>query len=174
MGDGVLRDGLEAERGCEVRSEAYLSDDRQFRFWLLRIWDDSLPINCICGVNPSTADEQENDPTIRKDIGFSTRQGFGGLLKVNLSAYRSTDPRPARSHYIGNENTAAHLKTFFKRFQAKQFVAAWGKNGRYFPFEAEAILAEFPDALCFGKNSDGTPRHTLMLPYSTPLEKVRG
>ncbi len=76
-----------------MRTEAYLSPDRMYRYWLLRVWDDSLPINCICGVNPSKADERENDPTIRKDIGFSERQGFGGLLKVNISAFRSTKLR---------------------------------------------------------------------------------
>jgi hypothetical protein len=41
-----------------MRSDAYLSDDRKYRYWLLRVWDDSLPINCTCGVNPSTADER--------------------------------------------------------------------------------------------------------------------
>lgn len=152
-----------------MRTEAYLSPDRVYRYWLLRVWDDSLPINCICGVNPSTADEKENDPTIRKDIGFSERQGFGGLLKLNISAFRSTDPKPAHRAPIGEENTPAHLRKYFEHFGAKQFTAAWGKNGNYFARQAEAIIREFPEALCFGKNPDGTPRHTLMLPYSTQL-----
>lgn len=154
-----------------MRTEAYLSDDRVYRYWLLRVWDESLPINCICGVNPSTADERENDPTIRKDIGFSARQGFGGLLKVNLSAFRSTDPKPAHHALIGDENSAKHIRKYFAQFGAQQFTAAWGRNGKYFDCQAKAILREFPEALCFGKNPDGTPRHTLMLPYSTQLVK---
>jgi hypothetical protein len=156
-----------------LRTDAYFSPDRKNRYWLLRIWDDSLPINCSCGVNPSTADEKENDPTIRKDIGFSGRQGFGGLLKVNVSAYRSTDPRGMRSKPIGDENTPAHLRQYFNQFNAKQFTAAWGRNGRYLEHHVLAILSEFPDAVCFGRNPDGTPRHTLMLPYSTPLERYQ-
>lgn len=154
-----------------MRSEAYLSNDRKYRYWLLRVWDDSLPVNCSCGVNPSTADERENDPTIRKDIGFSERQGFGGLLKLNVSAYRSTDPRGMRNMPVGDENTPSNLRQFFNLFNAKQFTAAWGRNGRYLSAQAAAVLREFPDAMCFGKNPDGTPRHTLMLPYTTKLER---
>jgi hypothetical protein len=125
-------------------------------------------------MNPSTADEQENDPTIRKDIGFSARQGFGGLLKLNVGAYRSTDPRKMRkaANPIGYENTSEHLRDYFQKFCARQFVAAWGKNGNYFQGQCQAIFEEFPEAMCFGQNSDGTPRHTLMLPYSTPLVRM--
>lgn len=155
-----------------MRTDAYLSEDRRYRYWLLRVWDDSLPVNCTCGVNPSTADERENDPTIRKDIGFSARQGFGGLLKVNLSAFRSTAPAPARSQAIGEFNTPAHIRQYFDFWGAKQFTACWGRNGKYFENQTEAVLAMFPDAVCFGKNPDGTPRHTLMLPYTTELVKV--
>jgi len=152
--------------------DAYISPDRCYRYWLLRLWDLTLPINCSCGVNPSTADENTNDPTIRKDIGFSERQGFGGLLKVNLSAFRSTNPKPARIHVIGQENTSTHIRKYYEHFGAKQFTAAWGRNGIHFYRESKAIIHEFPEALCFGKNPDGTPRHTLMLPYSTQLERV--
>jgi hypothetical protein len=136
------------------------------------VWDDSLPINCTCGVNPSKADERENDPTIRKDIGFSARQGFGGLLKVNLSAFRSTDPKPARTMSIGEFNTPSHIRQYFDTFSAKQFTACWGRNGKYFESQARNLLLEFPDAMCFGLNPDGTPRHTLMLPYTTKLVRV--
>lgn len=157
-----------------MRTEAYLSPDRVYRYWLLRVWDDRLPINCSCGVNPSTADEYADDHTIRKDIGFSARQGFGGLLKVNLSAFRSTAPKPAHSQSIGEENTAKHIRQYFERFKAKQFTAAWGKNGNYFEAQAKAILLEFPGAVCFGMNPDGTPRHTLTLSYSTQLVPFTG
>jgi hypothetical protein len=151
-------------------TDAYLSDDRRYRYWLIRVWDDSLPVNCTCGVNPSTADEKENDPTIRKDIGFSERQGFGGLLKVNVSAFRSTDPRPARCHDIGEENTPSCIRMYFDMWECKQFIACWGRNGRYLQSHVDALVREFPDAVCFGRNGDGTPKHTLMLSYSTLLE----
>jgi len=152
-----------------MRTDAYFSADRRYRYWLLRVWDESLPVNCACGVNPSVANERENDPTIRKDMGFSSRQGFGGLLKVNLSAFCSTDPKGARCHSVGEENSPAHIRHYYEQFGAKQFIACWGRNGNSFQAQAEALLREFPEALCFGCNPDGTPRHTLMLPYSTAL-----
>lgn len=157
-------------RRIDMHTDAYFSPDRIYRYWLIRIWDDSLPVNCTCGVNPSKADEKENDPTIRKDIGFSERQGFGGLLKVNVSAYRSTDPKPARVHGIGAENSPIDIRAYYELFGAKQFIACWGKNGRWFQSQVDALLQEFTEAVCFGRNSDGTPRHTLYLKYDTPLE----
>jgi len=156
-----------------MRTDAYFSPDRVYRYWLIRVWDDSLPVNCTCGVNPSTADERENDPTIRKDIGFSERQGFGGLLKVNVSAFRSTDPRPARAHSIGAENSATDIRAYYELFGCQQFIACWGRNGRYLQWYVDMLLLEFTEAVCFGRNSDGTPRHTLMLPYTTQLEAMR-
>lgn len=156
-----------------MQTQALLSDDRKYRYWLLRVWDEALPLNCICGVNPSTADETSDDATIRKDIGFSKLQGFGGLLKLNLAAIRSTDPTILKKvpDSIGKHNTPQHLRNYYEHFKPTQFIVAWGKNGNYFPEQSRAILEEFPQAMCFGKNGDNTPRHTLMLPYSTVLEK---
>jgi hypothetical protein len=155
-----------------MKTEAYISADRKYRYWLLRVWDSTLPVQASIGVNPSTADERMDDPTIRKDMGFARRLGFGGLLKLNVGAYRATDPKKWRKVFdpIGPENSAQHLVGYVKQFNATQVFAAWGKNGNYFVGRCEAIIEAFPDLRCFGHNSDGTPRHTLMLPYSTPVE----
>jgi hypothetical protein len=155
-----------------MKTEAFLSEDRRYRYWLLRVWDDSLPICGSIGVNPSTADERENDPTIRKDIGFAERLSFGGLLKLNVGAGRSTDPKKWRkmADPIGPWNSALHLRGYVDSFKPTQLIAAWGRNGNYFIGQCNAIKREFPELWCFGKNPDGSPRHTLMLPYSTPLE----
>lgn len=153
-------------------SDAFFSDDRVYRYWLIRIWDHSLPVNCCCGVNPSTADEKANDPTVRKDIGFSERQGFGGLLKLNLSAFRSTDPKPARVHFVGEGNSPSHLRAYYDLFDCQQFIACWGRNGNYLRDQALAVTTEFhAESMCFGFNPDGTPKHTLMLPYTTKMER---
>ena len=76
-----------------MRTEAYLSDDRAFRYWLLRYWNESLPLMALIGSNPSTADEKKDDPTIRREIGFAERLGFGGILKLNVGAFRATNPK---------------------------------------------------------------------------------
>jgi hypothetical protein len=156
-----------------MKSDAYLSPDRKYRYWLIRVWDDRLPLACWIGVNPSTADERENDQTITKEIGFSSRLGYGGFLKLNVGAYRETNPRKWRKVFdpIGPENSAKHLVEYAERFNTQITVAAWGKNGSYFIGRCEAIIREFQSLQRLGRNPDGTPRHPLMLPYSTPLER---
>ena len=113
----------------ESRCDAYFSPDRKYRYWLLRVWDEALPIMGNIGNNPSTADERENDPTIRKDIGFATRLGFGGLLKLNAGAYRSTDPKKwlEAADPFGPENTAEHLKQYLAEFKTTLTAVTWGK-----------------------------------------------
>jgi hypothetical protein len=153
-------------------TDAYLSNDRKYRYWLFRQWDASLPVNCTCGINPSTADERENDPTIRKDIGFSERMGFGGLLKLNVAAYRSTDPKQLElvDDPVGEENSPEHLRVYYEAFGCAQLIACWGRSGNILPVECRVVLKEFEsEAVCFGLNSDGTPRHTVRLSYDTPL-----
>lgn len=155
------------------RSEARFSDDRKYRYWLLRVWDDSLPTIAIFGINPSRAAEVINDHTVRKDIGFATRLGFGSLLKLNVGAYVSTDPKKWRQAMdpFGPENYVEHLRRYLDEFRVKQTVCAWGKNGNYAVNRCRAIREQIPNLWCFGRNPDGTPRHTLMLPYSTQLER---
>lgn len=156
-----------------MRTEAYLSQDRLYRYWLLRVWNEALPVMAVIGVNPSTADETMDDATIRKDIGFASRLGFGGILKLNVAAFRSTDPKQCKAAYapIGFFNDASNLVAAVEHFKATMVVAAWGKNGNHFPHECKRIVDAFPDLWCWGKNGDGTPRHPLMLPYTTQLER---
>lgn len=152
-------------------TEAFLSDDRQYRYWLRRIWDPEKPLGCSIGINPSTADETADDPTIRKDIGFFKRLGLGGLLKLNVGSFRSTNPvawrhAPDRTGPLG---TPEHLRQYVEHFQPVLVVAAWGKNGNYASLACAAIQDALHPLMCFGTNPDGTPRHTLMLPYTTAL-----
>lgn len=173
------------------RTNAYFSPCRKFRYWLTRSWDDALPIMCVIGVNPSTADETADDPTIRKCVGFARRLGFGGLLMLNVGAYRATDPRQWKQAIdpFGPENTIAHLKEYIAQnsiecregeIPAKGVsvvIAAWGKNCAKSPgLTRSLVIAEEmkKQLMCWGKNGDGTPRHPLMLPYSTKLELYVG
>jgi hypothetical protein len=157
-----------------MKCDAYFSPDRKYRYWLVRIWDDSLPIMANWGSNPSTADERENDPTIRKDMGFGERTGHGGLLKMNVGAFRATKPRDwyNAADPFGPENTIQDMHTYCEMFEAKTFLAAWGRCIGRFAARGDLIAQEFPEMQCLGRTADGTPRHTLMLPYSTQLEPL--
>src|SRR5262245_38555366 len=71
---------------------AVFSPCRKYRYSLTRIWDAERPNVMFVGLNPSTADDQVDDPTVRRCIGFARKWRFGGMIIVNLFAYRSTDP----------------------------------------------------------------------------------
>lgn len=141
---------------------------RRYRYCLSRTWDESLSRVLFVGLNPSTADDQRDDPTVRRCIGFAQRWGYGGLLLVNLFAYRTTDPSgltevddpigPNNDDWIAN----GQLKT-------ECVVAAWGNHGRLFKRD-EAVLQSLTRPFCLGRTMSGCPRHPLYLAAGTPLE----
>jgi hypothetical protein len=158
-----------------MHSEAYISGDRLYRYWLLRVWNPALPIYALIGSNPSTADESKDDHTIRKEIGFGENLGFGGLLKLNVGAFRATDPKvwAASTDPFGPENTVEHLQWYLVKFAPALVVAAWGRpclsceRGRNRAYSVKQFITGMK---CWGKNADGSPRHPLMLPYTTELQ----
>jgi hypothetical protein len=131
---------------------------------------------CVIGLNPSTADENTDDPTIRKCIGFARRLNCGGILMLNVGAYRATMPREwlKAKDPFGPHNTVTDLKSYISNHRVSLIVAAWGKNcAKYRPLSrALAIAHSIPNLMCWGRNNDGTPRHPLMLSYSTQLESL--
>jgi hypothetical protein len=162
-------------RGEVMQKDAVFSSCRQFRWSLSRIWDDRPPM-LVIGLNPSTADENTDDPTIRRDIGFARREGCGGLIKCNLFGWRSTDPLGllATDDPVGEANAdyiaAAALK-------AGVVVAAWGAGK---PALAKLIAERGAHTLallktmgvavkCFGLTGAGLPKHPLYLKATTPL-----
>lgn len=70
--------------------DAILSEDRKYRYILSRTWDETKPTVLFIGLNPSTADEKTDDPTIRKCINYAKCWGYGKILMANLFAFRST------------------------------------------------------------------------------------
>lgn len=76
-----------------VVGAAYVSDDEKHRIWLSRIWGPGARYVCFVGANPSTADDQVDDPTLLRDQGYAQAWGYDGLFKVNVFSYRATDPR---------------------------------------------------------------------------------
>lgn len=154
---------------------AILSPCGAYRVRLERDLGRSGPVAAVLGVNPSTADATVNDATIRKDIGFGARLGWGRLIKGNLFAYRATDVRELRtaSDPVGPDNLD-HLCRIM--LDADVVVAAWGPTAKLPPHLRDQwrVVAGLADALgrplhCFGTAQDGQPRHTLMLAYDTPL-----
>ena len=108
--------------------DAKLSDCRKYRYALWRIWDSEKPYALFIGLNPSTADETKDDPTICKCINYAKDWGYGGLCMANLFAFRATYPSDMKEVQdpIGPENDA-WLKRLAK--DAGVIVGAWGNDG---------------------------------------------
>lgn len=80
-----------------MKKSAILSDDRKYRYSLSRVWDESKNKVMFIGLNPSTADETEDDPTIRRCINFAKSWGYVGLEMTNLFAFRATAPKDMKN-----------------------------------------------------------------------------
>jgi len=154
----------------DMDRSAEFSPCRTWRYVLRRIWDDRPPAMFI-GLNPSTADETQDDPTIRRCIRFARDWGCGGLLMTNLYAFRSTDPKGllTAADPIGPANNDWLLRC---SSDAVIIIAAWGSWGtKVKPYELRpSIIAGVvhPQTLyCLGETKDGAPRHPLYIPADT-------
>lgn len=152
---------------------AIVSPDGVYRYMLERQWDVG-PILPFVMLNPSTADAEQDDPTVRRCIGFAQREGYCGLLVVNLFAYRATDPRELRRAIdpVGPENDR-HLSTIFAaaRRSSAPVVAAWGAKPDPYRIRQVLRLADDVDMRCLGTTAAGDPRHPLYVRGDQPLER---
>ncbi len=143
---------------------ALFSADGRYRYRLWRRWDPSRRVIAFCMLNPSTADAERDDPTIRRCIGFARAWGRGGVEVVNLFALRATDPISLRdsSDPVGSENDRA-IAAAARR--ARAVVIAWGMHGMLGARDREvlALLSRRTRLLCLGWTVQGQPRHPLYL-----------
>jgi hypothetical protein len=168
-----------------VRKSATLSPCRQYRYELWRDWsDDALELEeregnnsakfCMfIGLNPSTADETKDDPTIRKCIGFAKLWGYGALCMTNVFALRETDPKAMMKveSPVGENNQHHLLKN---ASHAGLVIAAWGKDGKHRNQDlttAQWLSGIGVDLYCLRRNGDGSPGHPLYIPYTAKPEK---
>ena len=77
----------------EVERTAFISPCERYRHALGRHWDNDKGFVLFIMLNPSTADAQQDDPTIRRCMDFAKRWGFGGIEACNLFDWRATDPK---------------------------------------------------------------------------------
>lgn len=158
--------------GFERRAWARISPCGLYRYELGRIWNvgEADRIVAFVMLNPSTADAEKNDPTIRRCIGLAQSWGYDGLRVVNLFAYRSTDPCALVrvDDPVGPDNDRIMLST---TEACSAVVAAWGARGSLYPERVRAVLSLLGSPLsCCGFTRSGSPRHPLYLPSDTKLE----
>lgn len=155
-----------------MKKWAKLSEGREYRYALGRIWDPSNPRTLyVIGLNPSTADETEDDPTIRRCIGFAKAFGCGGLTMLNLFALRSTDPKGLRAvaDPIGPENDLTLLSA--RMLENVVIVAAWGVHGTFMGRDREVRKMFDGQLHHLGLTKDGHPKHPLYLKSDTSLTR---
>ena len=150
-------------------SGARLSKCRKYRYTLWRIWDKSLPHIMFLGLNPSTANEFQNDPTILKCIQYSKRWRYGGFYIANLFAYRSPSPEILKKSKdpIGKKNDYWILKT---AKSADKIVACWGNHGT-FKDRHKTVIKNLDKLFCLKINKSKQPAHPLYLKSSLNLIK---
>ena len=158
-----------------MTGSALISPCGRYRYRLTRNWGEGT-VAMFVMLNPSTADADDDDPTIRRCIGFAQSWGCGGLCVVNLYALRATDPRDLwkvdAAQRVGPDNDV-HLRLVASGAASVggPLVAAWGANAK--PSRV-AWVREFPgmDRLShLGLTRGGQPKHPLYLRADTALTR---
>jgi hypothetical protein len=155
-----------------MHRSAVISECGRYRYKLQRAWTPS-PL-CFVGwvmLNPSTADADIDDPTIRRCMAFSESWGFHGMYVANLYAYRSTDPsflsRMASDIASGIENDG-HLADI--ALMSDRVICAWGvPGGKLIP---EALWPYREKCYHLGLTASGAPKHPLYLAKTTPMTSL--
>lgn len=120
------------------------------------------------GLNPSTADDTLDDPTIRRCMGFTKRWGYLTMCMTNLFAYRATLPKDMKCqpYPIGQDNDQWLAAT---ARDAALIIACWGTHGQHMARDAE-VWKLLDGIKCLRLTKDGHPEHPLYLPYTlTPI-----
>lgn len=159
------------------KSGAWIDDTGRYRYALWRTFDESQSRVVFVGLNPSTADAELPDPTIRRCLRFARDWNYGGILMVNLFAYRHTSPKGLmKAMYpvgpLNNSVLAAAAESY------PEVVCCWGAHGNYLN-RAEKVRHDLravaPRRLFhLGLTKAGEPRHPLYLAASTPRQPLDG
>jgi hypothetical protein len=121
-------------------------------------------------MNPSTAEADVDDPTIRREVGFTKAVGMRGYRKVNVMDYRATNPKTLRLVEPCSSRNVEIIAELARR--ASIIVAAWGRLPKPLRKYETAVIEALPASriiLCLGVNQDGSPKHPLYVPGSAVL-----
>jgi hypothetical protein len=148
---------------------AVISPCGRYRYKLWRRFGDGPDLTFVM-LNPSTADVEQDDPTIRKCRGFAARMGYGGIIVVNLFALRATSPDDLWATPEDQREGPANSGYLRASYRRADVVLAWGANGRRVRWlcsmveqTAEGLANK---VIVLKRLADGMPAHPLMLPYS--------
>lgn len=174
--------------GALFAGDGGMSDDNCYRVLLWRHTNAVNPARdwaVFIGLNPSTADAHQDDPTIRRCVAFARRWGARVMVMLNLYAYRATDPKDlhtwialrtaAEMRRESDENMAA-IRGVLDGTNSfcvddAPIILAWGAHGAKLDgrrHRVEQLVWAYTQAQCLGVTKSGEPKHPLYLPVSTP------
>ncbi len=153
----------------DAPSVAVYSDCERYRYALTRIWDEAGTRVLFVMLNPSTATEIRNDPTVERCERRARALGFGAFRVCNIFAWRATDPREMRAapDPVGPENDAAILEG---ADWADRIICAWGTHGAHLdrgPAVERLLRGTGRPLLHLGLTRAGHPKHPLYIGYAT-------
>lgn len=152
----------------DADSTAVYSDCERYRYLLTRVWDTQGQRALFVMLNPSTATEFQNDPTVERCERRARALGFGSFRVTNIFAFRATAPRVMRAEPdpVGPANDAAISQSAAE--WADRIICAWGTHGAHLGrgAQVEALLRATGRPLyTLGLTQDGHPKHPLYIGY---------
>ncbi|HHX89070.1 MAG TPA: DUF1643 domain-containing protein [Paracoccus sp.] len=168
----IMREHLKGD----AASTAVYSPCQTYRYTLTRVWNPAGPKALFVMLNPSTATEIQNDPTVERCERRARALGFGAFRVCNIFAFRATDPRVMRAQAepVGPENDAAIAQS---ALWADRIICAWGTHGAHQARGAavEGVLRGTGRRLYhLGLSKAGHPKHPLYIGYAQQPELWEG
>jgi hypothetical protein len=156
----------------DAASTAEYSPCLRYRYTLTRVWDEGGGRALFVLLNPSTATEVQNDPTVERCERRARALGFGAFRVCNIFAFRATDPRVMRAEAdpIGPGNDAAIVDS---AGWADRIVCAWGTHGAHLgrgPAVEAMLRATGRPLFHLGLSAAGHPKHPLYIGYARQPE----
>lgn len=165
-----------------MNKSAVISECGRYRYELRRQWANCGIQLAVIMLNPSTADAEHDDQTIRKLIEFAKREAYGGIVVTNLYAWRATDPRDLWRYHEGgigagiigplNDN---YIDAALE--ECGVVLCAWGSQAARDQHRMVSVLRKLDKlereglrVLALKRNANGTPAHPLMLPFSLRMQ----
>lgn len=144
---------------------ASFNEDRTCRYTLWRKWDSRKGMVAFVGLNPSTANETVNDPTVRRCINFARKWGYGGIYMLNIFAYRATDPSEMKKQeHLDLQDNIEKIVEVAR--ECDLVVGCWGVHGSFMGQGKKVVEVLGKNGIklyCLGITKDGHPKHPLYL-----------
>lgn len=159
-----------------IDGNAEFSPCGRYRLWLSRNWsmrrfsDGRGGYALWIGMNPSVAEANVDDPTIRREMAFTKAMMIDIYVKCNVMDYRATDPKALLSVQPRSDQNLDCIVGLAKK--ADRVIAAWGALPKQLRRYADDVVTALNGISlhCMGKTKDGSPRHPLYLPATARME----